>query len=86
MSLQAGTPAPAPSGISDGVVAFLGAHDGVQGIDFVQSPGVAAEDLSEWERRESYTLPEGAWGFFCISLFFFVFFEFPYISCAHLAL
>ena len=51
--------AAASTGISDSVVAFLSAHAGVQGIDFVQSPGVAVEDLAAWDQRESYALPEG---------------------------
>jgi tubulin polyglutamylase complex subunit 2 len=46
------------SGVSNDVVNFLRGHEGITGIDFVQSVGVQPNDIKLFENRESIQLPE----------------------------
>ena len=44
--------------ISNNVINFLRQHDGITGIDFVQSSGVSLSDITAFEQRESIALPD----------------------------
>lgn len=44
--------------ISLNVINFLREHDGITGVDFVQSCGVSLTDLTSFEQREGVTLPD----------------------------
>jgi tubulin polyglutamylase complex subunit 2 len=46
------------SDLSQNVINFLREHDGITGVDFVQSSAVSITDITAFEQRESIRLPE----------------------------